>query len=93
MYTLEEAECHYFEERCSKSKFQKHEADNAQANQNVVRIVYGTRDLTMKLINKYYICLFHWTQSLDQHIKQFIALEFQDLHKALCYDYKKEKSL
>jgi hypothetical protein len=47
----------------------------------------------MKLINKYYICLFHWTQSLDQHIKQFIALEFQDLHKALCYDYKKEKSL
>jgi hypothetical protein len=45
------------------------------------------------LIKKYYICLFHWTQSLDQHIKQLIALEFQDLHKAFCYDYKKEKSL
>jgi hypothetical protein len=32
--------------------FQGFMVDNAQANRNVVRIVYGTRDLTMKLINK-----------------------------------------
>jgi hypothetical protein len=67
--------------------------DNAQANWNVVQIVYGTRNPTMKLIDKECTCLFHWIQSLNKHTKQLIALEFQDWHKVFCWDYEKEKSL
>jgi hypothetical protein len=67
--------------------------DNAQANWNVICIVYGTRDPTMKLNDKECTYLFHWTQSLNRHTKQFIASEFQGWHKALCYDYENVKSL
>jgi hypothetical protein len=31
---------------------------------------------------------FHQTQSLDKHTKHLISLEYQDQHKALCYEYK-----
>jgi hypothetical protein len=31
--------------------------------------------------------------SLNRHIKQFIASEFQGWHKALCYDYENVKFL
>ncbi len=47
----------------------------------------------MKLIDKEHTYFFHWTQSLDRHTKQLIALKFQDRHKTFCYDYKKAKSL
>jgi hypothetical protein len=47
----------------------------------------------VKLIGKERTYIFHWTKSLDKHIKQLIAPKFQDRHKVLCYDYKKEKSL
>ncbi len=53
-------------------------ADNAQANWNVVRIVYGIRDpisswLTMKIL-----VFFHWIQSRNTHTKKLIASKFQD---------------
>jgi len=67
-------------------------ADNAQVNWNVVHIVYGTKDPTMKMVDKERTCFFHWTQSFDKHTKQLIAPEFHDQHKALCYDYKKTMS-
>jgi len=57
--------------------------DNAQANWNVVHIVYGIRYPIVKLIDKEHTCLFHWTQSLDKHTKQLIASKFQDWHKVL----------
>jgi hypothetical protein len=44
-------------------------ADSAQANWNVVCIIYRTWDLNVKFINKERACPFHWTQSLDQHTK------------------------
>ncbi len=47
----------------------------------------------MKLIDKERTYFFHWTQSLDRHTKQLIALKFQDQDKTFCYDYKKAKSL
>ncbi len=68
-------------------------ADGVQANWNVVCIVYGTRDPTLKMIDKEWTCFFHCTQSFDKHTKQFIALKFHDQHKTLCYDYKKAMSL
>jgi len=52
--------------------------DSAQANWNVVCIVYGTRDSIVKLIEKGCTCLFHWIQSLNMHTKQLIAPEVQD---------------
>jgi hypothetical protein len=73
--------------------FKSFMAYNAQANWNVVSIVYGTGDPTVKFIDKERTCLFHWTQSLDMHTKQLIAPKFQDRQKDLCYDYKKAKSL
>jgi hypothetical protein len=68
-------------------------ADITQANWNDVCIVYGTRDPIVKLIDKECTYFFHWTQSLDMHTKQFIALKFQDQHTTFCYNYKKAKSL
>ena len=44
-------------------------ADNAQANWNVVRIVYGGGDPTIPMVNRKRTCLFHWTQSLEKHTK------------------------
>ncbi len=93
MYTLEEVECHCFEERCNKSKFQRLHGGHCQTNWNVFCIVYGIGYPTMKLIDKEHICFFHWIQSLDKHTKKLIVSEFQDRHKALYYDYKKAKSL
>jgi hypothetical protein len=34
-------------------------ADGVQANWNVVCIVYGIRDPTVKMINKEWMCFFH----------------------------------
>jgi hypothetical protein len=44
-------------------------ADSAQANWNVVRIVYSSRDAYVKVVDKERTCLFHWIQLLDKHTK------------------------
>jgi hypothetical protein len=51
-------------------------ADSAQANWNVVHIIYGSGDATEKMVDKERTCLFHWTQSLEKHTKADIR---QDL--------------
>jgi hypothetical protein len=50
-------------------------ADNAQTNWNVVKIVYGSGDPSVKMVDKEHTYLFHWTQSFDKHTKQLIKLE------------------
>jgi hypothetical protein len=35
-------------------------ANGVQANWNVVWIVYGTRDPTLKMVDKEWTCFFHW---------------------------------
>jgi hypothetical protein len=45
------------------------------------------------MVDKERICLFHWTQSLDRHTKQFITLDLQEQHKVLCFEYKTSKYL
>ncbi len=52
-------------------------ATSAQANWNVVRIIYRSEDPIVKMIDKERTCIFHWTQSLNMHTKQLIVLEFQ----------------
>jgi len=68
-------------------------ADDVQASRNVVCIVYVTGDPMVKMVDKEWMCFFNWTQSLDRHTKQLIALEFHDQHKTLYYEYKKTMSL
>ncbi len=36
-------------------------ADGAYENWNVVHIVYGTGDPTIKMVDKEWTCFFHWT--------------------------------
>jgi hypothetical protein len=59
-------------------------ANNAQANWDVVIIVYGSEDPFVKMADNGYTCLFHWTQLLDRHTKQLFKPEFQDQHICLC---------
>jgi hypothetical protein len=47
-------------------------ADDAQANWNVVHVVYGIGDPTIKMGDKKWMCFFYWTQYLDKHTKQLI---------------------
>jgi hypothetical protein len=42
-------------------------ADNAQANWNVVCIVYSFEDAFMKMVDKEQTYSFHWTQMFDKH--------------------------
>lgn len=63
-------------------------ADNAQANWNAVRMVYGSGDATVPMENQERTCLFHWTQSLEKHTKANIRPDLQDQHRLLCLQYK-----
>jgi hypothetical protein len=68
-------------------------ADNTQANWNAIKIVYGSGDTYVRMIDKECTCLFLWTQSFDKHTKQLIKPELQDEHKVLCHQYKNATSL
>jgi hypothetical protein len=43
----------------SKPNFKGFMVDNAQANWNFIKIVYGSRDPFIKMVNKECTCLFH----------------------------------
>ncbi len=47
----------------------------------------------VNMVDKQWMCFFHWTQSFDRHIDQLITPELHDQHKTLCYEYKKTTSL
>jgi hypothetical protein len=64
----------------SKLNFKGLMSDRVKVSWNVVRIVYGSRDPFVRMIDKECTCLFHWIQSLDKHTKQMIKLEFQNQH-------------
>jgi hypothetical protein len=59
--------------RFPKPNFKGFMVNNAQANWNV--IIYGSKDSSIKMVDKERTCLFHWTQPLDKHTKQLIRLE------------------
>jgi len=67
--------------------------DITQASWNAVKIVYGSGDATIRMVDKERTCLFHWTQLLDRHTKQLIKPKIWDQYKALCFDYKNSKFL
>ncbi len=53
----------------SKSNFKEFMANNASTNWNVVKIVYESRDPSMRMFDKECTCLFHWIQLFDRHTK------------------------
>lgn len=59
-------------------------ANSVQVNWNAIWIIYGTRDLVVKIVDNEQTCFFHWIQSLDRHTKQLIAPKFQNMHNAFC---------
>jgi hypothetical protein len=59
----------------------------------IIRIGYGSRDLSVRMVDKKRTYLFHWIQSLDRHIKKLIKCELQDQDNVLCHQYKNVKSL
>jgi hypothetical protein len=58
--------------------------NNTQANWNIARIVYGSGDPSIRMVDKECTCLFHWIHSLNKHTKQLIKPKLQDEHKVLC---------
>jgi len=63
-------------------------ADSAQANWNAMRIVYGLGEIGILMENQERTCLFHWTQSMENHTKSDIQADLQDQYKLLCKQYK-----
>ncbi len=51
----------------------------------MIKIVYGSRDPFVRMVDKERTCLFHWTQLFDKHTKLLIRLELQDEHKVFCH--------
>jgi len=47
----------------------------------MIEIIYGSRDPSIKMVDKEHTYLFHWIQSLDKHTKQLIIPELWDEHK------------
>ena len=64
-------------------------ADSAQANFNVVRKMFGSRDSSIPMEEKERTYQFHWSMVLDRHTRQLIKPELQARHIELCNDYRK----
>jgi hypothetical protein len=45
--------------RFPKPNFKGLMVDNAQANWNIIIIIYGSRDFYVRMVDKEHICLFH----------------------------------
>ena len=74
-------------------QFQGFMADSAQANWNAIQIVYGSGDPKVPMLGQEHICYFHWIQSLEKHIKQYIKHNLQDQYKHLCLQYRNAISM
>jgi hypothetical protein len=73
-------------------KFKGFMADNAQANWNAVKMIYGSGDATISMKDQEKMCLFHWAQSLEKHTKADIRTDLQHQHRQLCRQYKNAAS-
>jgi hypothetical protein len=67
--------------------------DSAQENFNVVRVIFGSGDPTIPMVNKERTCLFHWKMALERHTKQLIRPDLQIEHIRLCQEYRKSQSI
>ena len=67
-------------------------ADNAYANFNAVRRIFGSGDKNVPMDGKERTCQFHWSMALNRHTEQLIKPELQGRHIELCNDYRKCRS-
>ena len=67
--------------------------DGAQANWNAIRIIYGSGNASEVMIDRERTCLFHWSQSLQQHTKADIRQDLRAQHMKLCQQYKNAATL
>ena len=56
-------------------------ADNAQANWNAVKMIYGEGDPSLSMVGHERTCLFHWSQNLDKVTQKHIKVSLQFQHK------------
>jgi hypothetical protein len=73
-------------------KFKGFMANSAQANWNVVRVIYGSGDATIPMKDQERMCLSHWAQSLEKHTKADIHVDLQHQYRQLCRQYKNTTS-
>jgi hypothetical protein len=59
----------------TKPNFKGFMVENKQANWNSVKIVYGSKDPFVMMVDKECIFLFHWIRLFNKHIKQLIKLD------------------
>jgi hypothetical protein len=67
--------------------------DSAHANFNVVRVIFGSGDPSIPMVNKERTCLFHWKMALERHTKQLIRPNLQAEHIMLCQEYRNCQTL
>jgi hypothetical protein len=67
--------------------------DSAQANFSAVRVIFGSGDPKVPMLNKERTCFFHWKMALERHTKQLIRPELQSEHVRLCQEYRKCKTI
>jgi hypothetical protein len=73
----------------TKVNFKGFMCDSVQANFNAVRVLFGSRDPKVPMVNTERTCLFHWKMALERHTKQLTKPELQSEHIRLCQEYRK----
>ena len=68
-------------------------ADNAQANWNAVRILYGNGNKEDPMEDRERSCLFHWTQNMVAYTQKHFPEELWEQHKKMCTQYKNATSM
>jgi hypothetical protein len=56
-------------------------------------MVYGSGDLSVKMVDRERSCLLHWTTSFNRHTEKLIRPEFEEAYKRLCKQYKDAKTI
>lgn len=72
---------------CDPITFRGFMADEAQANWNAVRIVYG-EGIDTPMIGKERSCLFHFMDSVNKHTQKHIKQSSRDEHIAMCLQWR-----
>ena len=67
--------------------------DNAQANWNAAKKIYGEGAPSLPMVGRERTCLFHWSQSLDKVTQKYIKTSLQFQHKQLCKNYIYTKTI
>ena len=68
-------------------------ADNAHANWNAARIVYGNGKKEGRMEDRERFCQFHWIQSMIKYTDKQIAENMREQHVKMCHQYRTARKL